>query len=423
MFQAFSDATVNRKKGAQKEASGPSSRHRSVQLGIDVPLLLVTTTLVIFGLLMVYSASWDYSFQLYGSASHIFVRQLLWLGLAVALAVLLTFLDYHIWTRLAVPAMGITILMLVAVLIIGDVRNNAVRTLLSGSIQPSELAKIITVIYLSIWLYAKRDRLGNINFGLIPLAGILGILGGLIFVQPDLSAVITIIFLGGVMFFLAGGDIRQIGLLLMVAFLFGWLVVALNPTGSERVSSYLAGLKDPTLASYHVRRSLESFVRGGWFGVGIGKAKTKLTGLPVPPTDSIFAVIGEETGVFGATILVVLYTLIFWRGMGIARRAPDRLGMLFTAGLSLWLAIEAFINMAVMLNLIPFAGNALPFISAGGSNLMVSAAAVGIMMNVSRMSVKNIEEEGRSFSAVVDLRGRDRRRRVSRPRRFERSNR
>ncbi|UCH60180.1 MAG: FtsW/RodA/SpoVE family cell cycle protein, partial [Anaerolineales bacterium] len=351
MFQAFSNATVDRVKGTKQGTNGAPSRRRSVQLGIDVPLLLITTTLMVFGLLMVYSASWDYSFQLYGSASQIFVRQLLWLLLAVAVAVLLAFLDYHIWIRLAVPAMGITILMLVAVLIVGDVRNNAVRTLLSGSVQPSELAKIITVIYLSIWLYAKRDQLGNINFGMIPLAGILGIVGGLIFIQPDLSAVITIVFLGGVMFFLAGGDLRQIGLLLMVAFLFGYLVVVLNPTGSERVSSYLAGLKDPTQASYHVRRSLESFVRGGWFGVGIGKAKTKLTGLPVPPTDSIFAVIGEETGVFGATMLVILYALIFWRGMGIAKRAPDQLGTLFTAGLSLWLAIEAFINMAVMLNL------------------------------------------------------------------------
>jgi len=288
---------------------------------------------------------------------------LLWLVLAGGVAVVLTFLDYHIWRRLAVPTMVVTILMLVAVLIIGDVRNNAVRTLLSGSIQPSELAKLITVIYLAIWLYAKRDRLSDINFGLIPLAGILGFVGGLIFIQPDLSAVITILFLGGVMFFLAGGDLRQIGLLLLVALFFGWMVVVLNPTGSERVTSYLAGLEDPTKASYHVRRSLESFVRGGWIGVGIGKAKTKLTGLPVPPTDSIFAVVGEETGVFGAVMLVGLYAILFWRGMGIARRAPDGLGTLIVAGLSLWLTIEAFINMAVMLNLLPFAGNALPFIS------------------------------------------------------------
>ena len=421
MFQKIGNATVDRDKGSQRGTGGSSPQLRSIQLGIDVPLLLTTITLIIFGLLMVYSASWDYSFLFYGTATQIFVRQLLWLGLSILVAIALAFLDYHIWKRLAVPTMAVTILMLVAVLIIGDVRNNAVRTLLSGSIQPSELAKLITVIYLAVWLYAKRDHLGNINIGLIPLAGILGILGGLIFVQPDLSAVITILFLGGMMFFLAGGDLRQIGLLLLVALLFGWVVVALNPTGNDRVASYLAGLKDFKNASYHVRRSLEAFVNGGWFGVGIGKARTKLTGLPVPPTDSIFAVVGEETGVIGATMLVGLYAMIFWRGMGIARRAPDGLGSLMVAGLSLWLVIEAFINMSVMLALLPFAGNALPFISAGGSNLMVSVAAVGIMMNVSRMSVKNMEKEGRSHGAVVDLRGRDRRRRVSRPRRFERA--
>ena len=421
MFQAFGKATVDHNKTAQPGTSGSVSNRRSVQLGIDVPLLLITITLIIFGLLMVYSASWDYSYKFYGSASQIFTRQLLWLALAVVTAVVLTFLDYHIWKRLAVPTMAVTILMLIGVLIIGDVRNNAVRTLLKGSIQPSELAKLITIIYLAIWLYAKRERLHDINFGFIPLAGILGIIGGLIFIQPDLSAVITILFLGGVMFFLAGGDMRQIGILLLVALLFGWVVVVLNPTGSERVSSYLAGLKDTREASYHVQRSMESFVNGGWFGVGIGKAKTKLTGLPVPPTDSIFAVVGEETGVIGAAMLVALYLLLFWRGMGIARRAPDGLGALIVSGLSLWLVIEAFINMSVMLSLLPFAGNALPFISAGGSNLVVSVAAIGIMMNVSRLAVKNTEEEGRTHGAVVDLRGRDRRRRVSRSSRFERA--
>jgi cell division protein FtsW len=151
--------------------------------------------------------------------------------------------------------------------------------------------------------------------------------------------------------------------------------------------------------------------------VGIGNASTKLTGLPVPPTDSIFAVVGEETGVFGAAALVVLYVTMLWRGLGIARRAPDQLGTLMAAGLCLWLGMEAFVNMAVMLNLLPFAGNALPFISAGGSNLFVSFVAIGILMNISRLSGKVKEEEGRSFVAVVDMRGRNGRRRVSRPRR------
>jgi len=388
-----------------------------VTLGIDVPLLLVIATLLIFGILMVYSASWDYSFLLFNSANYIFSRQVLWLILGIGAAVVLTFMDYHWWRRLAVPAMAVAVISLVAVLFISDVRHGAVRTLMGGSIQPSELAKLVTVIYLAVWLYSKQEYLSDINFGLLPLAGILGALGGLIFVQPDLSAVITILFLGGTLFFLAGADLRQIGIMMLVAILVGWMVVVINKTGGERVASYLVGLKDPTNASYHVQRSLEAFVNGGWLGVGIGNARTKLTGLPVPPTDSIFAVVGEETGVLGATALVVLYLVLLWRGLGIARRAPDQLGTLLAAGLSLWIAMEALVNMAVMLNLLPFAGNALPFISAGGSNLVVSLAAIGILMNISRLSVRVKENEGRSFIAVVDLRGRNRRRRVSRSRR------
>lgn len=417
MFQTFSDATVRKGNTPQGESPGGTPSRRPVQLRIDVPMLLVSATLVIFGILMVYSASWDYSLAIYDSPSYIFSRQLMWLGLGLGVAVLLTFLDYHYWRKLAVPAILLTILLLIAVLFVSDIRHGAVRTLFGGSIQPSELAKLTTVIYLAVWLYAKRDDLSDIKLGLVPLAVILGILGGLIIVQPDLSAVITIFFLGGTLFFLAGGDLRQIGLLILIAGLVGWVVVFINPTGVERIESYMAGLRDPTQASYHVRRSIEAFVKGGWFGVGIGNAQTKLTGLPVPPTDSIFAVVGEETGVLGAISLVGLYAILLWRGLGIARRAPDVLGMLLAAGLSLWLALEAFVNMAVMINLLPFAGNALPFISAGGSNLLVSFAAVGLLMNISRLSADNQEENWRPFSAVVNLRRRNRRRSVSSARR------
>lgn len=417
MFQTFGNATVEGDKSAQTERTRRAERRRPARLGIDVPLLLVSSMLVVFGILMVYSASWDFSLAIYRSPTYIFTRQLLWLGLGLIVAVVLTFLDYHFWRKLAVPAILATIIFLIVVLFISDVRHGAVRTLFSGSIQPSELAKLTTVIYLAVWLYSKRDDLGDLSLGLLPLAGILGILGGLIVVQPDLSAVITIFFLGGTLFFLAGGDLRQIGLLIVVAALVGWFVVFVNPTGVERIESYLAGLEDPTQASYHVRRSLEAFVKGGWFGVGIGNAQTKLTGLPVPPTDSIFAVVGEETGVVGACLLIGLYATFLWRGLGIARRAPDGLGTLLAAGLSLWLVMEAFVNMAVMINLLPFAGNALPFISAGGSNLLVSFAAVGLLLNISRLSVKSKENDGRPYGAFVDLRWRNRRRSVSRARR------
>ncbi|MCI0519552.1 MAG: putative lipid II flippase FtsW [Chloroflexi bacterium] len=413
MFQTTGNAFVKPPKAARSEA-----RRRPVQLGLDMPLLLAVATLLIFGALMVYSASWDYSYFLYDNPTRMFLRQLAWMGLGLVGAAVLSVMDYHWWRKLAVPAMGVTLVSLVAVLFISDMRNGAVRTLTGGSIQPSELAKVITVIYLAVWLYARKDQLHDLQFGLFPLAGILGIMGGLIFVQPDLSAVLTIFLLGGMMFFLAGGDLRQIGLLIVVAALVGWVVVMVNRTGGERVASYLIGLKDPSHASYHVQRALEAFVNGGWFGVGIGNSQTKLLGLPVPPTDSIFAVVGEETGVFGAALLVGLYAVVLWRGLNIARRAPDELGTLMAAGLTVWLVVEALVNMAVMVNLLPFAGNALPFISAGGSNLMVSFFAVGVLLNISRQSArgdKKEEEDGRPYVAPIDLRWRNRRRRVSRP--------
>lgn len=415
MVQEVGNGYVRQRKSTQMPAGiQASAQRRPLYLGIDVPLMLVTITLAIFGLLMVYSASWDYSVRLGFAPTYFFSRQVIWMILGVGVAIFLTFLNYHFWQKLAVPAMGLTMAALVFVLFVNEVRNGAVRTLLGGSIQPSELAKLVTILYLAVWLYSKRDQIRDISFGLVPMAAIIGAIGGLILVQPDLSAVLTIFILGGILFFLAGGDLRQIILLVLVAAIVGLLVVLVNPTGSERIAGYLAGLKDPTRAPYQVRRSLEAFVKGGWFGVGIGKSQTKLTGLPVPPTDSIFAVIGEETGLVGGAAMIGLYVLFLWRGLEIARRAPDALGALLAAGLSFWIAVEAFINMAVMVNLLPFAGNALPFISAGGSNLMVSLSAVGILLNISRLSTQNKEKEERTFSAVVDLRRGDRRRRVPR---------
>ncbi|MCL4824359.1 MAG: FtsW/RodA/SpoVE family cell cycle protein, partial [Anaerolineales bacterium] len=179
------------------------------------------------------------------------------------------------------------------------------------------------------------------------------------------------------------------------------------------------GLKDPTQASYHVLRSFEAIVNGGVFGRGLGQSLSKFTGLPVPPTDSIFAVVVEELGLVGSVFLMGLYVLLIWRGLAIARLAPDMLGTLLASGLVLWVGAEALINMAVMVGLMPFAGNALPFVSAGGSNLTMMLAACGIVMNVSRQrgAVARSDDEWRSFGADLDLRGRNGRRRVSRPRR------
>ena len=386
---------------------------------IDLPLLVVAIALTVFGLLMVFSASTDFSLFVYDKPYYMFNKQVLWMIVGTGIAFILARMDYHLWQKYALPLMGVTIVLLVSVLFNNQARFGAVRSLLGGSVQPSELAKLAIVVYLSVWLYSKRNYLQNIELGLFPLAVILGILGGLIYLEPDLSATFTIFILGGLLFFLAGGDLRQIVLFMIIALLAGALVVQLSSTGRNRLSSYITGLKDPLQSTDQVRLSLGAIIRGSWFGVGIGRGSGKWTGLPVAPTDSIFAVVVEELGLLGALTLVGFYGLLLWRGLKIASKAPDSLGALLAAGLTFWITIEAFINMAVMVGLLPFAGNALPFISAGGSNLISTLAAIGILLNISRQTSESgpAAEEWRSYGASADLRRRDRRRRVSRARR------
>jgi cell division protein FtsW len=238
--------------------------------------------------------------------------------------------------------------------------------------------------------------------------------------------------LGGILFFLAGGEWRQIALTMLVAGLVGWVIVNVYPTGIARIRDYVDGLRNLLNASYHVQRSLESVIHGGLFGVGIGHGSTKFTGLPVAPTDSIFAVIAEETGLLGTGAVIGAYLLFMWRGLAIARRAPDRLGALLASGITIWIVIEAMLNMAVMVNLLPQVGNALPLISYGGSSLTITLASIGVLMSISRGSERSGGTPGSassaraarsgskpitggsSFGTVVDLRWRDRRRSVSR---------
>jgi cell division protein FtsW len=404
-----------------KQSSRPvflKDQHKNLA-GIDLILFAAVVALAIFGLLMVYSASTDYSVVVLGEyPTYMFIRQVAWLLLGAGVVLVLAFMDYHLWRKLAVPLIAVTILGLIFVFISNDLINGAVRTFMNGSIQPSEFAKVATIIYLSVWLSIKKESLHVLGLGLIPLAVIVGVISGLIIMQPDISAAITIIVLGVMLFFLADGDLKQIGLMILIATLCIGLITLIIPTGQSRLSTYLQFLHDPTQAQGQLRRSLGAVVNGKFFGVGLGRSNAKLTGLEVAPTDSIFAVLVEETGLMGAMILIGLYVVILWRGIRIANKAPDMLGSIMAAGLTFWLMIEAVINMGVIVGIFPLAGTALPFISAGGSNLLSFMAAMGILMNISRQSGQTVHvEERRSYSASVDWRGRDRRRRVSSPRR------
>lgn len=392
------------------EKSGP----HPLRLGIDVPLVLAVAFLMGFGLLMVYSASWQPSMLIDEPTGYFFLNQLKWAFVGLIVAAFFMYVDYRRWKKLIVIMMAVMILMLIGVLIFGEERFNAKRTFFGGSIQPSELAKIAIIIYLSFWLSSKREKINDIHIGLIPMVVILGSTAGLIMLQPDLSATLTILILGGLLFFLAGVDFRQIVTILVVVGLLGLLFVAISSTGQARIEQYVSGLRDPINASDHIQRSIEAIVKGGVFGVGIGRGSTKFA-LPVSHTDSIFAVIVEETGLIGATMVVLLYLVVLWRGLKIAKNAPDMVGRLLAAGLTIWITFEAFLNMGVMVTIIPFAGNALPFISAGGSSLTMTLTAIGLILSVARVSNREtVHQEGRSYGAVVNLRRGNGGRRVSR---------
>ena len=397
----------------------PQTKSRSMtRLPFDVPLVLIIAALLVIGLLMVYSSSWDASLIMEKPPTYIFTRQVLWVALGIAVAVGLSYFDYHKFEPFVAWLMLGVIAMLTAVVIRNSFQGISSRSLLNNSVQPAEFAKLGIVLYLSFWLSKRKDLLHDKDTVFIPLVFILGLVAGLIVIQPDLSAAITVGALVIMLFFLSGADLKQTLILFLLVAIVGGGVIAISSTGQARINDYLQGLQDPINSSYHVQRTYEAIIKGGFFGVGIGQADTKFTGLPLPHTDSIFAVIAEETGLVGSFVVIILYVLLMWRGVTIAKRAPDQAGSLLAFGLISWIVIEALMNFAVIVGLMPFTGNALPLISAGGSSMLTTMAAIGITMNVARQGTAKEIAERSQTSAVVNLRGRDGWRRVSGTNRF-----
>jgi cell division protein FtsW len=224
---------------------------------------------------------------------------------------------------------------------------------------------------------------------------------------------LTIIVVGSAMFFLAGADILQITLASLTGGGIGYLIVITSSTARLRLSAWLAGLTNITETSWHVQQAVIAFINGGFFGRGLGESRQKFQALPTPHTDSVFAVVGEELGLLGCVFLIGLFILLVWRAAKIAANARDSFGSLVASGIAVWFALEAVINIGVMVAAIPFAGNALPFISYGGSSLVVSLAAVGLLLSISRQDPES--SITRKTRASFDYSRRDRRPRISRP--------
>ncbi len=405
----------------------PRTRPRTAERGLafwqtlDKPLMVIVGVLLAIGLTMVYSTTFDWSFSEFGNPTVKVLEHARMVALAIALAGLVVVFDYRRVRRLAVPILLVSVASLISVLLFGDDVFNARRSLIAGRFQPGELAELAMVIYMAAWLGSKNTRIRSLTYGLIPFAVLVGVVCGLVVLQPDLSTAMIIAVTTGLMFFLAGADVIQLAAGAALAIAAGVLAVlsgALPFYAEDRVGGFLAGWSDITQAQYHVQQAYIAFANGGWFGVGLGEGAQKFTGLPAPHTDSIFAVIGEELGIMGAVFVVLLFAALVARGFQIARRSSDSFGALLAAGITIWIVSKALLNIAVMLALVPPTGVVLPFISFGGSSMVTLMIGVGLLLSVQRVNVLRLSgTERRGDGATYDSRWRDRGARVPRARR------
>jgi len=374
------------------EAARTSEQKKSYLATLDLPLVLIVGLLLVIGSGMVFSTTFNWSLVEEGSSTAIFLeRHMRNVVLGLIACVIFAVVDYRFWRRFAPIMLLVTFGALVAVNFFGDDTFGARRALIGGSLQPGELAEFTMVLYMAAWLGAKRTRPDSFLFGLIPFSILLGLILAPIALQPDFSTVVIIGATTGTMYFLAGARIWHLIVVGIAGILLGFFVVQNYAYAQDRVDTYIASLADPTQANYHTQQVITAFVTGGWTGKGLGQGTQKFNNaLPAPHTDSIFAVIGEELGVAGASFVVLLFVAFVIRGFQIARRAVDPFGALLAIGLTLWVAIQALLNIAVMTAIIPTSGLPLPFISYGGSALLVTMVGVGLMLNVSR--VANIRE-------------------------------
>jgi cell division protein FtsW len=372
-------ATIN----VVKKRGAPILAGRN-KFAFDYWLLLATVALLAFGFLMVFSTTFDLGVRFKDNAVYYMTRQVGAMGLGIGIAIILMQFDYHVLRYFSVPLLFITWGLLLFLLFFGRIDYGAARALSQGSYQPSELAKLTTILYIAHWLHSKGDRIKQINYGLVPFSVITGIMFALIVSQPALSTAILVGLISFTLFFVAGADLKQV----LVVGLGASIVVAIMmftlTHASQRVADYLAALKDPSQAGYQVQQALGALANGGFFGVGLGEGDQKFGPLPLAHTDGVFAIVGEELGLVGALAVIALLAFLAWRGFRVATRARDTYGFLLAVGVTVWISYQALINIAVITATIPFTGMPLPFLSYGGSSMLMTLVGVGILLSVSR---------------------------------------
>jgi len=350
---------------------------------VDSILLGLVILVSLFGLVMVYNASVAEAFSLFSDKYYFVKQQARWLGLGLVVLAAASYVPLG-WIKKIAPLLLVTSLVLLVLVLIpglGTQSLGARRWLVLGGfqLQPTELAKLALLIYLSAWLEKSRP--------LWQFLLILGLFLGLIMLQPDLGTALVLVTAAVLVFYLAGAPIISLLGLAVLGFVTGMGLIFSSPYRKERLLTYLNPLHDPFGSSYHIRQALIAIGSGGLWGLGLGESRQKYQFLPQVTTDSIFAVIAEEAGFVGAGLLILVLLAIVWKGLRVASLAPDRFTAILAAGITSWLAVQIFINLGAMLALLPLTGVPLPFISYGGSSLIVSLAGVGILLNISRYQV------------------------------------
>ncbi|HVR87920.1 MAG TPA: putative lipid II flippase FtsW [Candidatus Limnocylindria bacterium] len=377
----------------------------------DLTLLSVVFGLLAIGLAMVYSASGIRALDALDDPRYFLVQQSAWVGIGLLAMLVVARIDYHRYRRLAFAALVISLVLLVLVLVpgVGTRVGGAARWLRISSfagLQPAELVKLTLVIYLAFWLGRTREEVGRWSIT-VPFVGLVGLVAALVVAEPDLGTAIVVVAIALAMYFVAGARLVEFGGLGVLTTVLVAIVAVVQPYRLARLQTFLDPWSDRRDAGFQTIQSLYGLALGGPFGEGLGAGKEKFGFLPAPYTDSIFAVLGNELGLFGTLLVVVLFLVIAFKGIRIAIAAPDQTGALLATGVTVWIAFQAWVNMAVVASLVPMTGITLPFISYGGSSICVGLVAVGILLNVGRQAVARADDRA-SLSGAPGRR-RDRR--------------
>lgn len=356
------------------------ARARTFPSRPDYWLLAAAVALLVFGLIAVYSAALSLDPD---NPGRWLIRQVLWAAVGLIAMAVVARMDYHRWQLYTLPLLALSSIALLVVLVLGSDVFGARRWFFGGSVQPSELMKIGLIVYVAYWLSTKGDEVKRVTYGLVPFSALVGTVTALIMLQPDFSTAMLIASVAMVMFFVAGADLRQMALTIVVAIASAAALVLTSAYRLARVTTFGDALRDPLTAGYHVRQAVIALGSGGLAGRGLGSGVLKFGHLPAAHTDSIFAVVGEELGFVGCILIVALFVVLAWRGFRIASQAEDSFGSFLATGLICIIVLQAGINIAVATATVPFTGIPLPFISFGGSSLVISLVAIGMLFNIS----------------------------------------